>query len=106
MYIDADELESIIEKANIYIREEKLLVSDFKRVFSDLSYSYITSNTSKVDSLFLDINLALEKIAINSNNNTMIFDKTIQKYEDLSRQSKENFETLETEANVIFKSDL
>lgn len=103
MYIDTNEIQTIIQKANIYVRDENLLVSEFKEIFGNLTYLYKTNNTPKINSLCTDINLALEKISTNSFNNNIVFDKAIQKYDELSKETTKTFSEL---GDINFKSDL
>ena len=102
MFINASEIENIMDKANVYIRDESLLISEFKEIFNEMPYLYVTDNTSNINSLFADMNAALESIAVNSMNNVLIFDKTIEKYKKATNENIEKFDQLHMDVNNNF----
>lgn len=106
MYIDSFEIENIMDKSNIYVRDANLIISEFKTIFNELPYLYITKNTSKLNTLRTDMNLSLEKMVNNSSNNTIVFYKVMKKYERLSRETSQKFGELGDSSNGIFKSNL
>lgn len=95
-YFNNVEIEKLVNHANVFAREQNLLLSEFKEIFNDIPFMYDTNNTSKLGELSSFLNINLEKVAINLMTNIDILNTTITRDRELEHdiiQGYDNFTT-------------
>ena len=88
MFIDSDNLESISNKLDMRILEEKEIYSKYNDCFNYINKTY-KSKQSKLDIVESELLLSINKMITNHENNVFLIKKRIEVIRDVKRQIKE-----------------
>lgn len=96
-YINEESIKQTIETSNMYIKDESLYIFNFKEIFEQLAYFYVTNNSKELNSLNEKIIDNINTIFINSNNDINVFKKLLDSYKNIVAEYKDDLKEI---ANV------
>lgn len=96
MYIDSENLENIVKKLNMYIKEEQETINDFENYYNNVSSCYNSDNDKLLDQINMQTNYNLKKVKINHDSNIFLINKRIQDV----KNKLENLKRIEDSAKI------
>ena len=90
-FLDVEEIPNINRKIRMYIKEEKMNNDDIISTMSETTYYYKTNNTNKLNNLINDLGRNFSKINKIHNNNAIVYDKNVEKYNNQEKKTSQEF---------------
>lgn len=87
IYIDDDNLESISNKLNLKINEEKELYNDFNDCYNDIKNIY-KSEQNELEMIESELLLNIRKMTNNHDNNVFLIKQRIKKVKEVKQKVK------------------